>query len=158
MQGWDSVGPGSSLEAEKETKDQRTGVRGFVDGVTVQGTIQRGSILYGGENQRAFQFGAEARVREKRRQCALGEAEFEHPKIMPTGRQRRRPREPRCCGSGRGGRGGFPGGLRMSTWQGEKGEPREWQGISRVSVVSQIHLYRFTANKILPLTFPHLIL
>lgn len=47
-QGWDYVGPGSSLEDEKEMKgSERTGVRGFVDGVMVQGTIQRGSILYG---------------------------------------------------------------------------------------------------------------
>lgn len=87
----------------------------------------------------------------------MGEAEVEHPQIIPSGRQRCRPREPRCCGPDGDG-GGFPGGLRMSTWQGEKGEPREWQGISRFSVVSQIQLYRFTANKILPLRFPHLIL
>lgn len=54
-QGWDYVGPGSSLEAEKEMKgSERNGTRGFVDGVMVHGTIQRGSILHGGEKPKSI--------------------------------------------------------------------------------------------------------
>lgn len=62
----------------------------------------------------------------------MGEAEVEHPKIMPTGRQRCRLREPRCCGPEGGEGGGFPGGLRMSTWQGKKRRTKRMAGDFKV--------------------------
>lgn len=86
----------------------------------------------------------------------MGEAEVEHPQIMPTGRQMQA--KGTTLLRARRGRRGIPRRTQNEHLAGKKGEPREWQGISRFSVVSQIQLYRVTANKILPLRFPHLIL